>query len=564
MKKKIAKLSLTGIFVYLILMAVVIGCKKQEQGAVTAGNAQGSEAESPDCKEELSENSLMAEEAAFRATDNRGSYETVYYVCASDFIADCGFKEEAPFWEYDTEEGGPQLKLYYDEASGEGCGIRYYPGEENKKEEGFRFLGGFSDDPRYSLMEAWVDLAVDCRLSWKRSTGKTLVSRYEESVEDLPDWPHGMLHFESKGVVGEDSDGELSFVLEIDWQYREDETLQKKEYRHNAQVFGTYRSSADYYYGKDGRLLCQEFYTEQGCEEVYYIYGEDEMLPEYYLHIDPEQKTPAELVSYDTEIPEEDKLYLDEERILDQFLANPPFYVSIDHYDDEGNVVVHLFEGVEQGEDSHVTTSDWITVNPDTGIGIDFRDRIVNIVRGEDRLLYYRFLNGQIGALQGGEMTGRDMMDYYCGQGPLDYVYMDLNDDDIRELLIYPRGNSMQILTIDREEVCWVDAPFYSGATREFINENKEIVMVDESHAGRNQYSVYRLNDGKELEDVIFFQVWFGGEGTGLVEDSYTKYIGGLYKGSEEAITKEEFDALYEQYIQNESEIEWREFKAQG
>ncbi len=83
--------------------------------------------------------------------------------------------------------------------------------------------------------------------------------------------------------------------------------------------------------------------------------------------------------------------------------------------------------------------------------------------------------------------------------------------------------------------------------------------MVDESHAGRNQYSVYRLNDEKELENLIFFQVWFAGENTGLEKNEYTQYIGGLEKGTEESITEEEFSALYDKYVQNALETEWME-----
>lgn len=546
------------IFVCCILIFVMFGCGKLDRKNIATGNAEDDliYAEDMDHAEELSENSLMTEELPFLVTDNRESYETTYYKSASDFIADCGFEEDKPFWEYHTEEGNLQLVLYYDETSKEGCGVRYYPGED-KPEGGFRFLGEISDEPQYSVMEAWVDLASNSTLSCRRSTGKTAVSEYEESREFFENWPYDMKHFASKGIVKSEEDGKPSSLVEIDWIYRNDETLQRKEYRHNSQVFGTYRSSAEYYYGEDEELLYQKFKTDNGSGEVYYIYGKDDIVPEYYLHIDPNQGILAELVSYDAEIPDADKLNLDEESILEQFAYTPPLLVDINDYDDEGNAVVHVYESVKNEYESHIATYDWIKVNPDTGIGINFGEEIVDIIQEEEKILYYRFLDGQIENANSGET----IPEFYYESGPLDYAYVDLNDDDVQELLIYRRGIFMDILTIDCDEVYWATPPFYSGATREMINENKEIIMVDESHAGRNQYSVYRLNDEKEPEDVIFFQVLLAEEDSGLEENVYSQYIGGLENGTEEIITKEEFDALYEKYVQNELDIFWREFE---
>lgn len=526
------------IFVCCILTFIMVGCGK------------------------LDLENIMTGELPFPVTDNRDSYETTYYKSASDFIADCGFEEDKPFWEYYTEEGNLQLALYYDETSKEGCGVRYYPGED-KPEGGFRFLGEISDEPQYSVMEAWVDLASNSTLSCRRSTGKTAVSEYKESRECFENWPYDMRHFASKGIVKSAEDGKSSSLVEIDWIYRNDETLQRKEYRHNPQVFGTYRSSGEYYYGKDEKLLYQKFKTDNSSGEVYYIYGEDDIVPEYYLYIDQNQGILAELVSYDAEMPDADKLNLDEERILEQFSYDPPFHVDIDHYDDEGNAVVHVYEVVENEDESHTATSDWITVNPDTGIGVNFYDEIVDIIQEEEKVLYYRFLSGEIGAAKMGTIDSQEILSSYYeyGQDSLPYTYVDLNNDDVEELIIYPYGIFMQILSIDHDEVYWVDSSFYSGATGEIINENKEIVMVDESHVGRNQYSVYRLNNENELEDIIFFQVWFAEEVSGIEEDVYSQYIGGLENGTEEIITKEEFDALYEKYVQNELDIFWREFE---
>ncbi|MCQ2969643.1 MAG: hypothetical protein MJ191_05965 [Clostridium sp.] len=45
----------------------------------------------------------------------------------------------------------------------------------------------------------------------------------------------------------------------------------------------------------------------------------------------------------------------------------PPFYCQLDHIDEAGNFVIHQYELVNNGDEAHTATVDWITVNPKTG-----------------------------------------------------------------------------------------------------------------------------------------------------------------------------------------------------
>lgn len=47
--------------------------------------------------------------------------------------------------------------------------------------------------------------------------------------------------------------------------------------------------------------------------------------------------------------------------------CKPPFYCQLDHIDEAGNFVIHQYELVNNGDEAHTATVDWITVNPKTG-----------------------------------------------------------------------------------------------------------------------------------------------------------------------------------------------------
>lgn len=52
--------------------------------------------------------------------------------------------------------------------------------------------------------------------------------------------------------------------------------------------------------------------------------------------------------------------------ILSQDVASP-YRCELDSVDDDGNYLIHIYEVVDNGDESHTATLDWITVNPTTG-----------------------------------------------------------------------------------------------------------------------------------------------------------------------------------------------------
>lgn len=57
----------------------------------------------------------------------------------------------------------------------------------------------------------------------------------------------------------------------------------------------------------------------------------------------------------------------------------PPYYCVLDHVDEDGNYVIHLYESVDNGDEAHSATVDWITVNPATGDAENFFGEKFNI-----------------------------------------------------------------------------------------------------------------------------------------------------------------------------------------
>lgn len=139
------------------------------------------------------------------------------------------------------------------------------------------------------------------------------------------------------------------------------------------------------------------------------------------------------------------------------------------------------------------------------------------------------------------------------------YSYLDLNHDGIYELLYKVGDNGcLNIASCRENQVVRIPNPFYSGANGEYISSNYEITMVDTLHGGRNDYSVYRLNESCEMELVVFLNKSF------YDETCYYKSCSSnnKYKGKLTQISKHEFYHLMNQYMDDLLDLKWNQFHA--
>lgn len=75
-------------------------------------------------------------------------------------------------------------------------------------------------------------------------------------------------------------------LLEIEFTYREDGTLRRRDYAHNMMALETWHSVTHSFYDTQERLLYEDCYITHGSMDYYYIYQDDKEMPAYCLMLD--------------------------------------------------------------------------------------------------------------------------------------------------------------------------------------------------------------------------------------------------------------------------------------
>lgn len=57
----------------------------------------------------------------------------------------------------------------------------------------------------------------------------------------------------------------------------------------------------------------------------------------------------------------------------------PPYYCILEGVDDAGHYMIHIYESVDNGDEAHSATVDWILVDPETGDAVNFWEEEFNI-----------------------------------------------------------------------------------------------------------------------------------------------------------------------------------------
>lgn len=254
--------------------------------------------------EEETENTPRPETAARENPYEGSRYELTDEEGVEAYLKDRGMEGVSPICYYDPE-GAPKLELYYDWETGQGCGLEYEETEDGAYLQGFEFSGYKSYSWKYywnfhnpystqiAYGESWrIDRIPD--FLYQKTTGLEETYTYDSE--------NRLCSYHLRGCVKtEEGESEQEELFIVSFFYRENGTLQEKEYWFNEEVFG--HESVDwnphYVYDELERLLYVEHGRRGAFDTHYLIYEGDSMIPTAYLE-------PYSLFTYLTRVEEQD------------------------------------------------------------------------------------------------------------------------------------------------------------------------------------------------------------------------------------------------------------------
>lgn len=189
-----------------------------------------------------------------------------------------GLEGQLPYYAYRDEEQNLQLELYLDPHAGTGRGFRYQWEDVDlgvpPSCESFTF-----DSMEEGIWEGRSPYSV---LSVDGTDGSDQVQDYQVSYEydevGRPAQSRSWGKFESGPIDTTD-------IIRVQFYYRGDGTLERKEYWHSSMLFSTTLSSAVVHYDRQERPVYLRGYITHGHLEFYPIYG-DGPAPDYCLVLD--------------------------------------------------------------------------------------------------------------------------------------------------------------------------------------------------------------------------------------------------------------------------------------
>lgn len=191
---------------------------------------------------------------------------------------------QAPFYEcIDSETGELWLTLYYDTEEKVGSGISYGYGPEGKERVGFRFCKHKEAKESYQKPEMFTYNGVPIEEDYILT-----------DIEDYAEYDEkgNVIFYSYTGKNGLDywkeyADSGALIRCEINYFYREDGTLYKKEGSWNGSEYGIIGNSMTDYFDVLGResWSCQGI--THGRLDKYYIYEGDSVQPSYCFVFDP-------------------------------------------------------------------------------------------------------------------------------------------------------------------------------------------------------------------------------------------------------------------------------------
>lgn len=218
--------------------------------------------------------------------------ESLYFKDAESFLNAYGFDVSEPFYKV-YAEGDLVLTLYYDTETELACAIG------SRGDRGACFQGVTDAEWNGYLWGDYMDpvvIYVDERLRPEDYMGDyhyDEIKEYDESgrlveyrVTNVDDY------VEEISSYAKDSYDGWNDALKVSYEYQANGELAYREYFHNSYIFGTTQSSLQTWFDEQGRPVYECAYITHGCLEWFYIYEDEDEIPEYVLSLDMGWGTP--------------------------------------------------------------------------------------------------------------------------------------------------------------------------------------------------------------------------------------------------------------------------------
>ncbi len=214
-----------------------------------------------------------------------GTPKMLYFKDVNSFLTAYGFADAEPFYEF-YADGELKMTLYYNEETQLGCGD-YGDGW------GVCFLGlnemEWNDYFWGDYMEPVIVYSGERPEDYMGNYSYDEIKEYDDAgrlveyhVTNIADLTAEYVDIESL----QDSTVLWNDAVIVNYSYRDDGTLEYRDYHHNTYLFGTTASTLETWFDEMGRPVYERAYITHGSLNWFYIYEDEDSIPEYVLHTD--------------------------------------------------------------------------------------------------------------------------------------------------------------------------------------------------------------------------------------------------------------------------------------
>lgn len=214
-----------------------------------------------------------------------GTVEMLYFKDANSFLEAYGFADMLPYHEF-YADGELKMTLYYNADEQLGCGDYgdgwgvCFQGKDEASWDGY-FWGDY--------MEPVIVYSNERPEDYMGAHTYDEVKEYDDAgrlveyrVTNIADLTAECVDIESL----QDSTVLWNDAVIVNYSYRDDGTFAYRDYHHNTYLFGTTASTLETWFDEQGRPVYERAYITHGSLNWYYIYEDDDEIPEFVLETD--------------------------------------------------------------------------------------------------------------------------------------------------------------------------------------------------------------------------------------------------------------------------------------